>query len=159
MGRIAGDGTAVMKPIDVMRFRSVGRLGVLTGGSISSTTYNDTGNTSSVTFSNDGSVSASTGGIETTNTISGQKWYVGTPDQTYEIRATSVSISGTGSSSGTYGTWLSLSTNRTWSETKPSGNGGRTREALFEIRRASDQVVVLSATYTISALNAVGDIP
>lgn len=150
-----------MKPIDVMRFRSMGAIvNPLAGGAISSTSYNDAGNTSSITFLAGGGISASTDGLYPSDNISGQFWFAGgTPASEYEIRATSQSLVGTGSSSGTLGTWLSLLSNRGWSETKPSGNGGRTRTILFEIRDKATTTVVTSGTYTISALNSTGDPP
>lgn len=66
----------------------------------------------------------------------------------YEARATVTSGSLT---TGTTGAWLGLGTTRTWTLTQSSA--GLTSTCIFtvEIRRASDSVVVDSATITLTA--------
>lgn len=65
----------------------------------------------------------------------------------YEARATVVSGS---LSSGTTGSWLSLGTTRDWNVSRGSV-GLSTCILTIEIRRASDSVVIDSATITLSA--------
>lgn len=67
----------------------------------------------------------------------------------YEVRATLVSGTLT---SGTTGSWLGCATTRTWTKTNGASNNSTVTAALtIEIRRASDGIVLDSATVTLSA--------
>lgn len=66
----------------------------------------------------------------------------------YECRATL--ISGT-LTSGTTGSWLALSTTRTWGVNSGSPPGKKVCTFTLEIRRASDGVVLDTATITVDA--------
>lgn len=97
-------------------------------------------------LSNDGSIDATQG----TNTIQNVGfWFedVDSPSD-YECRATADPGE---VSSGTLNTWLSLGTSRTWTLSSPTVSGVLEGEIFVEIRRASDQVVLDSATITLQA--------
>ena len=64
----------------------------------------------------------------------------------YQIRATVQA----GSVNGTTGSWLSLGSDQSWFVASIAG-GGQSCSLLIEIRRASDGVVVDSATYNLGA--------
>jgi hypothetical protein len=67
----------------------------------------------------------------------------------YEARMTTVSGSLT---SGTIGSWLALNVTRTWENTRSGiGAGTTTYVGTLEIRRASDGLVMGTATITIEA--------
>lgn len=80
--------------------------------------------------------------------ISGE-WLLAGSASDFEVRATL--NSGT-TPSGTLGSWVALSTTRTWELSAPSGQV-RSCELTVEIRRASDSTVVATATITIDADN------
>lgn len=144
---ISGSGTATA-PSAV--------INPLLGGTISSNSYDDAGNSSSVTFNADGTISASTDGLYAADNITGQEWYDGTPDTTYEIKATLNAESGTGTKSGTFGSWLSFP--QTWGAAKLAGNGSKRIEFTVQIRRASDGNVMSNGTndYIAIATNSTG---
>lgn len=73
----------------------------------------------------------------------------------YEIRATTNSQVGAGTFSGTVNAWLALTSNRSWSANRPSsaGAGTDTWQLSIQIRRASDAVVVDTATITLNSSN------
>lgn len=73
--------------------------------------------------------------------ISGE-WLVGGSASAFETRAT---INSGTLTSGTTGSWLGLGTNRVWVKEKV-GAGSATVNLTIEIRRASDGVVLDSAT-------------
>lgn len=54
-------------------------------------------------------------------------------------------------SSGTVGSWLSMTTNRTWTRNPPGQAGYRYNTFDFDIRRVSDQVVVAHASGSMTA--------
>lgn len=87
----------------------------------------------------------STGG---TSEIGAAEWIVprAAAGSAYEARATLLSGS---LSSGTTGSWLALSTNRTW--TRDSTSGVLTAQLLIEIRLASSGTVLDTATITLEA--------
>lgn len=66
----------------------------------------------------------------------------------FQIRAT---LNSGSIDTGTTGTWLNLSTTRTWksSDTNSGGAGGSSANLTIEIRRKDTQVVVDSQTYTV----------
>lgn len=66
----------------------------------------------------------------------------------YQIRAT---LSSGDTPSGTIGSWEGLGSTRTWGLSQ-SGVGSKACDLLIEIRRASDSVVLDSATYTLGAV-------
>ncbi|TNE39197.1 MAG: hypothetical protein EP347_05035 [Alphaproteobacteria bacterium] len=68
----------------------------------------------------------------------------------FQIRAT---LNSGSIDTGTTGTWMNLSTTRTWksSDTNSGGGGGNTANLTIEIRRADTLVVIDSQTYTIEA--------
>lgn len=70
----------------------------------------------------------------------------------YEARAT---VTSGALSSGTAGSWLPLGTTRIWTKQAVPGTGVQTCIFTLEIRRASDSVVVDSATITLQAESTV----
>lgn len=101
--------------------------------------------------------STNTYGLNADGTITGPggNWLTGGSSSDYEVRATQVSdtITGTGTSAtGTLNTWMNLGTNREWTVAATgAGNTGRRWVLTIEIRRASDLVVLDSATIDIEA--------
>lgn len=90
--------------------------------------------TASITFNSNGTVS-SVGNVATYTT----DWIDPTsaaPDD-YQIRAT---ISSGTMTSGTFGSWLALTSNRTWSKTQFTV-GSSSAQVLFEIRKGSGSVL------------------
>ena len=90
--------------------------------------------TASITFNSNGTVS-SVGNVATYTT----DWIDPTsaaPDD-YEIRAT---LSSGTMTSGTFGSWLALTSNRTWSKTQFTV-GSSSAQVLFEIRKGSGSVL------------------
>lgn len=85
----------------------------------------------------------------------GGVWLTGEAVGDYEVRATQVSDTGTGSGtsvSGTLNTWMNLGTSRAWSVfATANGNSSRRWVLTIEIRRVSDLVVVDTATIDIEA--------
>lgn len=69
----------------------------------------------------------------------------------YEARATVIS----GSPSGTTGSWLALSSSRTWSVTDSTGSGPITASLTIEIRDASTLTVYTTSTLSLSAYQAI----
>lgn len=66
----------------------------------------------------------------------------------YECRA---DVTSGALTSGTTGAWQSLATTRTWTLSKLSGTGVDTAIFTLQIRRASDAVVLSTATITMQA--------
>jgi hypothetical protein len=88
-------------------------------------------------------------GTEISNTVIDRGDWI-TPQtnmSSFECRATLVSGTLT---SGTVGTWLNLGSNRTWTRTRTT-LGVSSTTMTVEIRRASDAVVVDSASITLTA--------
>lgn len=114
----------------------------------SSLTTSPTTATATYRLETDGDIGASAGN----NTVVDVGDWVspkGGASDAYEARATIVSGSLT---SGTTGTWQGLGTQRTWTLNQPSaGTGPATCVFTLEIRRASDSVVLDTATITLSA--------
>jgi hypothetical protein len=132
MAATAGAGTGV-NPINI------------SAKSVSKTTTNGTAATSSFTFRTDRTVKNQDGATL-------QTWLdAGYSPADYQIRATLVS--GNAPTGSSLGTWLSLSTNRTWSLTDPAGSSGsKTCKVKLEIRDAGgDNTIRDTATYTMSA--------
>jgi hypothetical protein len=98
--------------------------------------------TASYTIKSDGTIIDNSG---TTGTWNGST----TAGSGYEVKATVTSGSLT---SGTTGSWLSLSSNRSWSKTDSTA-GGSSADAAFtlQIRAAGTTTVLDSATITLSA--------
>jgi hypothetical protein len=122
----------------------------LPGGSlIGDTSYEDSGSESIITFNADGTIS----GFYNFNQDFSGEWYDGTPDQTYQVRATISSESGNGTKTGTFGSWLSFP--QSWSARKSGSTGDKTLVINFQIRRASDSVTVSNGVndYTLYAAN------
>lgn len=67
----------------------------------------------------------------------------------YEIQA--VLVSGTTPTSGTMGVWLSLSSNRVWSNTKTTTVGSKTSTIDFTIRETADPTNQDTIRVTITA--------
>ena len=90
--------------------------------------------TASITFNSNGTVSSvGNAGTYTTDWIDPTS---AAPDN-YEIRAT---ISSGTMTSGTFGSWLALTSNRTWSKTQFTV-GSSSAQVLFEIRKGSGSVL------------------
>ena len=93
-----------------------------------------TNSTASITFNSNGTVSSvGNAGTYTTDWIDPTS---AAPDD-YEIRAT---ISSGTMTSGTFGSWLALTSNRTWSKTQ-FNVGNSSAQVLFEIRKGSGSVL------------------
>lgn len=90
---------------------------------------------------------ASSGGGVTGSGISGYTWLVSGVNSDYEIQATLVSGS---MSSGTFGSWLPLSTTRSWVLNR-TVIGIVNAIVDFECRRVSDSVVIASWTVNFEA--------
>jgi hypothetical protein len=73
----------------------------------------------------------------------------------YEVFATQNSFSGAGSAGGIFGTWMALTSTRSWTANRPSSAGAGTDQLVvgLQIRRAFDSVVVATATITIKSTN------
>lgn len=125
----------------------------LAGGTVYSIVYNGADNTSSMTLNANGSISALTDGVEVTNTVNGTRWFTDTPYEAYEAYATLVSTTGTGTTTGTFLTWLPLSGSPSWSVYKAGGtNGVRTSVIKIQIRKAGGAVVSPDTfSYNLSA--------
>lgn len=81
----------------------------------------------------------------------GVEWYPGTPDITYYIRATL--MSGTTPTGGTLGSWLALSSNRSWNLIK-AGPGSGTLVSYLKIEIARDSggaTIVATGYYQLAA--------
>ena len=104
--------------------------------------------TATMTFVNDGTL---TGTFYTEGSAPGNQW-LNTPDAPtaalYEMKVSLVS--GTTPSTGTMDTWLTLGTNRTWTQVR-STFGARSSTLLTKIRLISSGVEVASVTMTLSA--------
>ena len=132
-----------------LRGRSTAAAGGGGGGGAGSVTLNDAAyshyaidpsNASvGVTFSSSGTVIA-TGSA-------GYTWLNSGTNSDYEIMADN--LVGT-FSSGTNNTWLPLSTSRTWTRTR-TVPGESEVTARFRIRRASDGIVLATATISLTA--------
>lgn len=79
-----------------------------------------------------------------------ETWLVSGAAGDYEVMATLQS--GSSPTAGTMGSWLALSSDRTWSLTVGAGTEDHTT-FLVEIRRASDGMILDSATITINVDN------
>lgn len=107
----------------------------------------------SVIFRTDGTVDESTN-AGTSQIDSATDWVRPDPpgdSGDYDIRATQTGSSGPGSRTGTLNTWLSLSSQRTWTMTRVSGFGTSTWTLNIEIRDANSLVVLDSGIYVLSA--------
>jgi hypothetical protein len=109
-----------------------------------------------VTFQNNGLLAWSRSGQSPVNGDFSGEWLnqivASTVADDYEVRATL--SSGSTPSSGTMSSWLNLGTSRSWSNNIGADAGTKTSTILFEIRRASDGVVLDSATITIFATSS-----
>ena len=103
--------------------------------------------TATLTAESDGEVS----GVGSTG-LTTPDWWSAAPDvgvgADYEIRATL--LSGTTPTSGTLGTWLSLSSNRSWSMVR-STDGTSSCSLTIEIRDTATSTVQGTATWSLSA--------
>jgi hypothetical protein len=101
--------------------------------------------TASFALASDGDIDRTTG----TNSISDQGDWISPQINmaSYECRADV--LSGT-LTSGTTGAWINLGTTRTWTLQRTT-NGTSTASFTLQIRRASDAVVLDSATISLSA--------
>lgn len=137
----------------------------LTGGGILGSNLNTAGNSSSFWFSPNGAMGATTAYHVDSNTITGQRWCNGAPDQTYEIFATVVNERKGAflSYSGPVGVWTPLTAQVTY-DAEVSSDTTKPRSAdrslVFSIRRASDKAVVMisSSPYQVFAAS-VGGVP
>lgn len=112
----------------------------------SATSYELTPSTASASFllNSDGRAQKQESGV--TTDVSGE-WLVSGAASSFEARATVTSGSLT---SGTTGSWLALSSSRSWILERGSV-GLSTCQFTLEIRRTTDSVVVATATITLSA--------
>lgn len=102
-------------------------------------TLSNTGTVLYDTTPSNGNGGATSGTLET--------WLLSGAASDYECRATLTSGSLT---TGTTGTWMSLSTSRQWQRDR-AAFGSASATLTIEIRRASDGVVLDSATITLQA--------
>jgi hypothetical protein len=111
------------------------------GGSVSITDQSPAGNpTALYKLSSDGNV------YDQSNALL-EGWLFSGVAGDFQVRATLTSGTLT---SGTTGSWLALSTSRSWSCTAPLG-GSKNATLTIEIRDASSLTVLDSATVTLSA--------
>lgn len=128
------------------------------GGSMNATRVpSSTAATATVTFNTDGTVSGTIGGTGS-NGATGDRWYQPTESgigSGYWIRATLSSGLSPNNGNPGVGTWLALSSGRTWGYTSGGGTlGTRDGTLLFEI--ASDSggsTVVCSGSFSFSVYN------
>lgn len=107
-------------------------------------TFQPTTATASFTLNSDGTYSS----VGSLFAPSGT-WQTGTgTGSSYEARLTVTSGS---FSSGTTGSWLVLSTNRTWTNTRSGSPGSATGTGTLEIRDAVTLSVLTSSTLTVTA--------
>ena len=66
----------------------------------------------------------------------------------YEVRATEIAQTGGATRSGTTGSWLALSSTRTWTIQKEIGTGTATWDLTLEIRKGS--TTLASGTYELT---------
>ena len=127
------------------RMVHVGDVVAITSQTITDSQLDPTPAVVSYQLQSDGNVEATSGGFPSAL----GDWVTPTASAgaAYEARATIVSGSLT---SGTAGSWLPLSSNRTWSLTR-SVIGFSTTVLTIEIRRAADGVVLTTATITLEA--------
>lgn len=106
--------------------------------------------TCSMSFKSNGSIEGNSGGPLDVAILDGE-WWTTSPESgigaSYDVRATELAGN---VSTGTVGSWLSLATTRTWTRTS-GGLGEQEVTLLMEVRRASDEVVLGSAEYTLNA--------
>ena len=133
-----------MKPIDVMRYRLAG--GVVTPLSVSASSSAGAPTvTAQVTFADNGTYS---------NGEDGGNWYLPTTagvGASYEIKLdiTSSNLSG-GATVGTYGSWLALSSDRTFGVLRSSSSPG-TNSASGNLSIRTGGVTVVTGTFSFSA--------
>lgn len=109
------------------------------------TYYRENSSPCTITFKSDGTVWVNEG----TNTYR-YTWKTGSgTGSDYEIRVTPTGGSPGGFSSGSTGTWLSLSSNRAWTRGSSTSGGLLTVIATYEIRDATSLVVLASASITL----------
>jgi hypothetical protein len=128
---------------------SVGGGGGSSGGTFNgiadtdvSVIANGASQTATYTIKSDGTITTSDGGSATWNSST-------TVGSSYEVKATLTSGSLT---TGTTGSWLALSSNRSWSKTDTTaGNGGVAAAFTLQIRAAGTTTVLDSATITLEA--------
>lgn len=70
-----------------------------------------------------GTVNVNNTGTVTGDGVSSYSWLLSGSASSYEIRATLSSQSGMASQTGTYGSWLALSSSQSWSFTANTGSG------------------------------------
>lgn len=157
----AGSATYSMTASAVTLTKTGAVVNPLLGGSaIGEIAYSSGDSDAYITFNANGTISATATPDFLTDTVNGQRWHTTSPDQTYQIYATQISTSGTGTVSGTIGSWLSFP--QTWGVEKLGGtNGTKNRVLRFQIRRQSDTTIVSNGTndYTIACSTSTGDPP
>lgn len=99
-----------------------------------------------LTFESDGDINVSGFGGDIGDWMSPK---LGEPASNYEIMATVTS--GALSGGSPTGTWLLLNTSRNW-YVQETGAGTRTVTLSIQIRRAADQVVLSTVSYTLDAI-------
>jgi hypothetical protein len=124
------------------------------GGTYARTSLSPSNASADISIDNNGGFSTSgSGGVSTIDTISADSWFF--PEATgvgnnYWVRATLTGGSAPSSGSGT-GTWLALSSNRSWANSQ-SVIGTRTSTLLLEIAAdAAGTIIVNSGTIIITA--------
>lgn len=140
-------------------FTSGSAINPLPGGELGAQTFLPEGasgvSSATMRFMSNGSITAIGSDEENVNTISGQRWFSDLPDTSYEVYATLVSATGPGSTVGTFGAWIPISSQPSFGASKGSETtvGARVVTAKFKIRRASDRVVVSNDTnnYSLAA--------
>jgi hypothetical protein len=132
-----------MKPIDVMRFRSLGAVVATVDVAASSAAASPTV-TAQVTFATDGTYTDGDSG----------NWYLPTTPNignSYEIKLdiTSSFLSG-GATVGTYGSWLALSSDRTFGVLRSSSSPG-TNSVSGNLSIRIGGVTVVTGTFSFDA--------
>ncbi len=132
-----------MKPIDVMRYRSTGGVVPTVNVSASSTAASPTV-TAQVSFNSNGTYSDGDSG----------NWYLPTTTgigASYDIKLdiTSSALAG-GATIGTYGSWLALSSNRTFGVLRSSSTPG-TNSVSGNLSIRTGGVTVVTGTFSFDA--------
>lgn len=139
----AAIGTAVYAVLGVPTSMEDFKSGVQGGGGVTATV--------TARWQRDGDTSWATGGVFT------GEWYPGgaaTIGDDYDIRFTQTASSGGGTFTGTLNTWMQINADRVFtfsvSRNVIGTSGVLTRTILVEIRRRSDNAVVVSASIDLS---------
>lgn len=118
-------------------------------GTISDVVVSPAGAVATLTIKNDGTISTSGNGGSYTDTAWADPTGVGTGDD-YEIQVTATGSGGT-SFTGTLGSWVALTTDKSWTLSQ-TGTGNGSRDLTVSIRDTATSTVQDTASITLSVL-------